>query len=54
MLLRLIDDMNTALDHDCYFAALAIALPFGNFYANVVYGSGKAIEEKAEKPAERP
>ena len=35
-------------------AALAIALPFGNFYANVVYGSGKAIEEKAEKPAERP
>ena len=26
MLLHLIEDMNRALDHDCYFAALAIAL----------------------------
>ena len=43
MLLQLIEDMNRALDHDCYFSALAIALMLPDICGRAKYHTeGKA------------
>ena len=44
MLLRLIEDMNRALDYDCYFAALAIALMLPDICGKAKYPSKKVGE----------
>ena len=41
MLLHLIEDMNRALDHDCYFAALAIALMLPDICGKAKYPKAK-------------
>ena len=41
MLLQLIEDMNRALEHDCYFAALAIALMLPDICGKAKYPKAK-------------
>ena len=41
MLLRLIEDMNQALDNDCFFSALALALTFPDICGKAKYPNAK-------------
>ena len=46
MLLRLIEDMNRALDHDCYFAAFAIALTMPDICGKAKYPNEKSTKKR--------
>lgn len=46
MLLRLIDDMSKALEHDCYFSALAIALMLPDICGKAKYPIEKSTKKR--------
>lgn len=46
MLLRLIDDMNRALDHNCYFASFAIALTLPDICGKAKYPNERSTKKR--------
>lgn len=46
MLLKLIEDMNKALDHDCYFSALSLALTLPDICGRAKYPTERSTKKR--------
>ena len=46
MLLQLIDDMNKALDNDCFFSALSLALTLPDICGKAKYPNEKSVRKR--------